>query len=110
MTGWIFLRLIHKNDEAYGCELIHFITQEKKTVYGKLIIASKRLGGLFGSATGSVRNTGAVTANDSHCDEMKQEYQKKFFAYCGQAFSCQSVCPKQLPLDEIQSRINGRFR
>lgn len=49
-------------------------------------------------------------ANDSHCDEMKQEYQKKFFAYCGQAFSCQSVCPKQLPLDEIQSRINGRFR
>lgn len=63
MTGWVFLRLIHKNDEAYGCELIHFITQEKKTVYGKLIIASGGLGGLFGNATGSVRNTGAVTAN-----------------------------------------------
>ena len=63
MTGWVFLRLIYENNQAYGCELIHSITQEKKIVYGKLIIASGGLGGMFGNATGSVKNTGAVTAN-----------------------------------------------
>lgn len=63
MTGWLFLRLISQNNVAYGCELIHSITQERKVVYGKIIIASGGLGGMFGNATGSVRNTGAVSAN-----------------------------------------------
>ena len=44
---------------------------------------------------------------DSHWNEMKEEYQKKFFAYCGQALSCKTVCPKNLPIDEIQARLNG---
>ena len=42
-----------------------------------------------------------------HRDDMKKEYQKHFFAYCGQSFSCKSVCPQNLPLDMIQARING---
>lgn len=63
MTGWLFLRLLSQNNAAYGCELIHSITQEKKVIYGKIIIASGGLGGMFGNATGSVRNTGAVSAN-----------------------------------------------
>lgn len=63
MTGWLFLRLLSHNNVAYGCELIHSITQEKKVIYGKMIIASGGLGGMFGNATGSVRNTGAVSAN-----------------------------------------------
>ena len=45
-------------------------------------------------------------ANDEHCKEMKKEYREKFFSYCGQALSCKTVCPKQLPLDEIQARVN----
>lgn len=63
MTGWLFLRLLSQNNTAYGCELIHSITQEKKVIYGKIIIASGGLGGMFGNATGSVRNKGAVSAN-----------------------------------------------
>ena len=63
MTGWLFLRLIHKDGISYGCELIHSITEEKKTVYGKVIIASGGLGGMFGNATGTVRNTGYVSAS-----------------------------------------------
>lgn len=63
MTGWLFLRLLSHNNTAYGCELIHSITQEKKVIYGKIIIASGGLGGMFGNATDSVRNTGAVSAN-----------------------------------------------
>lgn len=63
MTGWLFLRLLSHDNAAYGCELIHSITQEKKVIYGKIIIASGGLGGMFGNATGSVRNTGAVSAN-----------------------------------------------
>ena len=67
MTGWLFFRLIYQNNCAYGCELIHAVTQEKKTVYGKIIIASGGLGGMFGNATGSVRNMGAVTAHLFAC-------------------------------------------
>ena len=62
MTGWLFLRLICEDNTAYGCELLHAFTQEKKTLYGRVIIASGGPGGLFGNATGSVRNTGAVSA------------------------------------------------
>ncbi len=67
MTGWLFFRLIYQNNGAYGCELIHSVTQEKKTVYGQIIIASGGLGGMFGNATGSVRNMGAVTAHLFAC-------------------------------------------
>lgn len=63
MTGWRFLRLIYRESQTYGCELINCITGERKTQYGKVIIASGGLGGLFGNSTGSVRNTGTVTAN-----------------------------------------------
>ena len=61
--GWRFLRLIYSDNHAYGCELINCITAERKKLYGKVIIASGGLGGLFGNSTGSVRNTGTVTAN-----------------------------------------------
>ena len=63
MSGWMFGRLLHTENQAYGCELVHPVTEEKRVLHGKLIIASGGLGGMFGNATGSARNTGAVTAN-----------------------------------------------
>lgn len=42
-----------------------------------------------------------------HKDKMIKEYKDKFFSYCGQSLSCQSVCPKKLPIDELQVRINN---
>lgn len=63
MCGWIFLKLLYRDNQAFGCILLHPITMEKKYIYGKIIIASGGLNGMFGNATGSVRNTGAVTAN-----------------------------------------------
>lgn len=63
MCGWTFLKLLYQDDQAYGCVLVRPITGEKKCIYGKIIIASGGLNGMFGNATGSVRNTGAVTAN-----------------------------------------------
>ncbi len=42
-----------------------------------------------------------------HRNDMKKEYKKHFFSYCGQSFSCKTVCPQKLPLDEIQARANG---
>ena len=67
LTGWRFLKLLHVDKYAYGCVLIHAMTQERKTVYGKVLIASGGLGGMFGNATGSVKNTGAVSANLFAC-------------------------------------------
>ena len=61
-TGWMFLKLLHDEDQVYGCVLIHPVTQEKKVLYGKIVVASGGLNGMFGNATGSVRNTGAVIA------------------------------------------------
>ena len=63
LTGWQYLRLLCRENQAYGCVLTHAVTQEHKTVYGKIIIASGGLNGMFGNATGSVRNSGAVTAS-----------------------------------------------
>ena len=63
MCGWNFLKLLYLENQAYGCVLSHPVTQEKKAFYGKIIIASGGLNGMFGNATGSVKNTGAVTAN-----------------------------------------------
>lgn len=62
-TGWTFFKLLHACNQVYGCVLVHPITQEKKRLYGKVLIASGGLNGMFGNATGSVRNTGAVTAS-----------------------------------------------
>lgn len=47
-------------------------------------------------------------ADDIHRKEMKKKYRKKFFSYCGQSLSCKTVCPKHLPLDEIQARANNQ--
>ena len=62
-TGWSFLKLLYNGNQACGCVLIHSMTQEKKNMYGKILITSGGLNGMFGNATGSVRNTGAVSAN-----------------------------------------------
>ena len=63
----------------------------------------------FVGASAMVEAYRAIEQNDreKHKEEMKQAYQKKFFAYCGQSFSCQSVCPQKLPLDEMQTRLNN---
>jgi succinate dehydrogenase / fumarate reductase iron-sulfur subunit len=63
----------------------------------------------FAGASAMVEAYRAIEQNnsDSHRNDMKKEYQKKFFAYCGQSFSCKSVCPQNLPLDEIQARVNS---
>lgn len=63
LTGWEFLKLLCDEKQAYGCILTHKVTQQEKILYGKVVIASGGLNGMFGNATGSVRNTGAVTAN-----------------------------------------------
>ena len=63
LIGWKFLRMLCWKNQSYGCILAHAVTQEQKTVYGKIIIASGGLNGMFGNATGSVRNSGAVTAS-----------------------------------------------
>lgn len=63
----------------------------------------------FAGASAMVEAYRAIEQNnsDSHRNDMKKEYQKKFFAYCGQSFSCKSVYPQNLPLDEIQARVNS---
>ena len=63
LTGWLFLRLLWKEDQVCGCVLIHGHTEEKTVLRGKVILASGGLNGMFGNATGSVGNTGAVTAS-----------------------------------------------
>lgn len=63
MTGWLFSRLLWKGEQVCGCVLSHASTGEKAVLHGKVIITSGGLNGLFGNATGSVRNTGAVTAS-----------------------------------------------
>lgn len=63
LTGWLFSRLLWKDEQICGCVLIHANTGEQALLHGKVIIASGGLNGMFGNATGSVRNTGAVTAS-----------------------------------------------
>ena len=63
LTGWEFLKLLCDEKQAYGCILTHKVTRQEKILYGKVVVASGGLNGMFGNATGSVRNTGAVTAN-----------------------------------------------
>ena len=63
----------------------------------------------FAGASAMVEAYRAIEQNNSgsHRNDMKKEYQKRFFTYCGQSFSCKSVCPQNLPLDEIQARANS---
>ncbi len=63
LTGWLFLRLLWKEKQVCGCVLTHINTGEEKVLHGKVIMASGGLNGMFGNATGSVRNTGSVTAS-----------------------------------------------
>ena len=62
LSGWEFCRIIAKGGVCYGCELSRIITNERRRVFGKVIIASGGLNGLFGNATGSIKNTGLVSA------------------------------------------------
>lgn len=79
-TGWQFLKLLYSQEKAEdvsgltegdtagrwvcGCVLYDELREQCEAVYGAgVIIASGGLNGLFGNATGSVRNTGYVTAS-----------------------------------------------
>lgn len=63
MTGYLFLRLLRKEEQVCGCVFVHANTGKEITFHGKVIVASGGLNGMFGNATGSVRNTGAVSAS-----------------------------------------------
>lgn len=79
-TGWLFFQLLYDSDEteslkkqaecyakkrnARGCVLYHPLSGRYEIVHGTgVIIASGGLNGLFGNATGSVKNSGYVTAS-----------------------------------------------
>ncbi len=66
-------------------------------------------GSKFSGASAMIESYRAIEQNvrEEHKEEMIKEYKDKFFSYCGQSFSCKSVCPQKLPLDEIQARANG---
>lgn len=63
----------------------------------------------FGGAAALVDAYKALEQNarDSHRKEMRKMYMKSFYNYCGQSLSCRDACPKKLPLDEIQVRVNS---
>lgn len=63
MTSYLFLRLLRKGEQICGCVLAHASTGKEIALHGKVIIASGGLNGMFGNATGSVRNAGAVSAS-----------------------------------------------
>lgn len=63
IVGWQFLRIIKDGERACGCVLVYPYTHEQIALSGKVIIASGGLNGMFGNATGSVGNTGAVSAS-----------------------------------------------
>ncbi len=63
MMGWSYLRLIYRDGVAYGCSVMSRITGGIRNLYGKVIVASGGLGGMFGKSTGSIQNTGNVSAN-----------------------------------------------
>ena len=67
-------------------------------------------GGSFGGAAAMAEAYKAIEQNeqDDHRAGMIAAYRTYFFSGCGQALSCQKVCPMQLPLDEIQARTNGQ--
>ncbi len=69
-------------------------------------------GGTFGGAAAMVEAYKAIEQNEhnAHRTEMMAAYNIRFFSGCGQALSCQKVCPMHLPLDEIQVRITHQGR
>lgn len=63
MTGWHFLELLQHKGQVSGCRLYHRARHEVLTLEASaVIVAAGGLNGLFGNATGSLLNTGAVTA------------------------------------------------
>lgn len=66
-------------------------------------------GGDFAGAAAVAEVYKAVEQNeqDDHRAEMIAAYRKHFFSGCGQSLSCCNICPMQLPLDEMQVRLNG---
>lgn len=64
MMGWRFLRLVKKGESACGVILYNEEGSELRYVPAAgVIIAAGGMNGLFGNATGSVLNTGAVEAS-----------------------------------------------
>lgn len=61
-TGWQFLGLIHNSRRTAGCAVYHPLQKKTECLYGSVIMASGGLNGLFGNATGSVKNTGYASA------------------------------------------------
>lgn len=66
-------------------------------------------GGDFAGAAAMIEAYKAVEQNeaDDHRAEMIVAYRKYFFFGCGQSLSCCNVCPMELPLDEMQVRLNN---
>lgn len=58
-----FVRILKELNVAYGCQVYHHNTHTTEVVYGKIIVASGGLNGLFNNSTGSLQNTGLVSAN-----------------------------------------------
>lgn len=43
----------------------------------------------------------------AHWKDVKEAYQRHFFAGCGKSLACASICPAHIPLAKIQARTNG---
>lgn len=65
--------------------------------------------GKFGGAAALAEAYKALeqSSQSDHRREMAKKYRQNFYSRCGQSLSCQNVCPKELPLDEIQARVNS---
>lgn len=62
-SSTIFVRLLVQDNVACGCEVYHQNTNSNQMIYGPVIVASGGLNGLFNNATGSLQNTGCVSAD-----------------------------------------------
>lgn len=62
-TGWQFIKLLHKENQVRGCIVVNCVTGQQKILLGSVILASGGLNGMFEYASGSVRNTGLVSAS-----------------------------------------------
>lgn len=47
--------------------------------------------------------------NDEHVLELKEQYYQHFYKGCSQSLSCKTICPANLPIDEMQSRANHKL-
>ena len=66
-------------------------------------------GTAFGGAAAMIEAYKAIEQNEheEHRNEMVLAYRKHFFSGCGQSLFCKKVCPMNIPLDEIQARVNS---